>query len=427
MRLQSPASSSTFFYSQPGTPAYSDFPHQAALATPGADNVTPLPEDQQKMQIYIQDRRVVGYDPLVQPALLCHEICSTPASQQTVASARFDAARILAGQDDRILVVVGPCSIHDTEQAMTYAKLLKEKIPEWQNLLIVMRAYFEKPRTTVGWKGLINDPDLDGSFHINKGLRIARKLLCDLTDLGIPVGSELLDTISPQYIADLISWGAIGARTTESQLHRELASGVSFPIGFKNGTDGSVGVAVDAMRSASNPHAFMGVTEQGLAAIVKTSGNRDVHVILRGGTKGTNYDAEPVSAAVATMQKARPDVRPSVMIDCSHGNSNKDFANQPKVVDTICNQLETGAPYVSAITGVMIESHINSGRQDVPPEGPSALKYGVSITDGCVDWQTTVGMLDKLNAAVAARRKAIIEAGLKKPAAFLLARQNGGI
>ncbi|OBZ74989.1 Phospho-2-dehydro-3-deoxyheptonate aldolase, tyrosine-inhibited [Grifola frondosa] len=381
------------------------------------DNVTPVPEDAEKMHAYIQDRRVIGvclrsFGPA---RLLRHEIVSSPESQKTIAAARFAAARILAGQDDRVLVIVGPCSIHSTEQAMEYAHLLKSKMPSWTNLLIVMRAYFEKPRTTVGWKGLINDPDIDGSFKINKGLHLARQLLCDLTDLGVPVGSELLDTISPQYIADLISWGAIGARTTESQLHRELASGVSFPIGFKNGTDGSMTVAIDAMRSSSNPHAFMGVTEQGLAAIVKTRGNQDVHVILRGGTKGPNYSSEHVKTATTSIKKARPQHFPSIMIDCSHGNSQKDHNNQPKVLSDICAQLAAGERH---ITGVMIESHINAGRQDVPPEGPAKLKYGVSITDACVDWEVTVKMLDELNEAVQRRRNSLIESGLKKPAAF---------
>ncbi|EPS98831.1 hypothetical protein FOMPIDRAFT_100411 [Fomitopsis schrenkii] len=377
--------------------------------------VTPVPEDNEKMQKYIQDRRVIGYDPLVQPQLLRHEIKLSPESQKTIASARYAAARILAGQDDRVLVIVGPCSIHSPSQAIEYATLLKSKIPEWSNLHIIMRAYLQKPRTTVGWKGLINDPDIDGSFQINKGLRLARQLLCDLTHMGVPVGSELLDTISPQFISDLISWGAIGARTTESQLHRELASGVSFPIGFKNGTDGSMTVAVDAMRASSNPHAFMGVTEQGLAAIVKTSGNQDVHVILRGGTGGPNYSAEYVKAAAQQIEKARPQYHPSIMIDCSHGNSQKNYQNQPRVLDDVCAQLEAGERH---ITGLMVESHINAGRQDVPPEGPSALKHGVSITDACVDWETTVAMLDKLNQAVKQRRMNYIEAGLKKPAAF---------
>ncbi|OJT01580.1 Phospho-2-dehydro-3-deoxyheptonate aldolase, tyrosine-inhibited [Trametes pubescens] len=401
------------------------------VRTNSAD-ATPVPEDELKMQMYIQDRRVIGYDPLVQPALLRHEIVSSPESLHTIASARFAAARINAGKDDRLIVVVGPCSIHSTAQAIEYAQLLKQKMPEWPNLLIVMRAYLyvpsflpiairgtlilltlcsEKPRTTVGWKGLINDPDIDGSFRINKGLGLARQLLCDLTAMGVPVGSELLDTISPQYIADLISWGAIGARTTESQLHRELASGVSFPIGFKNGTDGSMTVAVDAMRSASNPHAFMGVTEQGLAAIVKTRGNQDVHVILRGGTKGPNYAAEHVKAAASAIEKARPQHHPSIMIDCSHGNSEKNHNNQPKVLASICAQLAAGD---RSITGVMVESHINAGRQDVPPEGPGALKHGVSITDACVDWATTVRMMDDLNKAVGSRRERVLQNGLRK-------------
>ncbi|KAL6308909.1 3-deoxy-7-phosphoheptulonate synthase [Sparassis latifolia] len=374
--------------------------------------VSPVPDDHEKIMSYIQDRRVLGYDPLVQPALLRHEIVSTPESRLTIAAARYAAARILAGQDDRLLVVVGPCSIHSPAQALEYARLLKARIPSWPNLLIIMRAYLCKPRTTVGWKGLINDPDIDGSFQINKGLRLARQLLCDLTALGVPVGSELLDTISPQYIADLISWGAIGARTTESQLHRELASGVSFPIGFKNGTDGSVSVAVDAMRSSSNPHAFMGVTEQGLAAIVKTRGNQDVHVILRGGSTGPNYEAEHVRAAALAIEKARPHARPSIMIDCSHGNSQKNHLNQPKVLAAVCAQLAAGE---RAITGAMVESHIHAGRQDVPPAGPGALKHGVSITDACVDWEMTVGMLDGLDRAVQQRRDTLIAQGLKKP------------
>ncbi|KAF9460471.1 3-deoxy-7-phosphoheptulonate synthase [Collybia nuda] len=378
-------------------------------------NVSPFPDfdDAQKVQQYIQDRRVIGYDPLVQPALLRHEIVSSATSQRTIASARYNAARILAGHDDRVLVVVGPCSIHSPEQAIEYANLLKSKLAEWPNLLIIMRAYFEKPRTTVGWKGLINDPDIDGSFKINKGLRIARQLLCDLTDLGIPVGSELLDTISPQYIADLMSWGAIGARTTESQLHRELASGVSFPIGFKNGTDGSVSVAIDAMGSSSNPHAFMGVTEQGLASIVKTRGNKDVHVILRGGTKGPNYASEHVREAAKVISKKREWA--SIMVDCSHGNSQKNHNNQPRVVDDICAQFAAGE---RNITGVMIESNINAGRQDVPDEGPKGLKHGVSITDACIDWSTTVHVLAQLNEAVGKRRTALMQEGFSRPAAF---------
>ncbi|KZS89398.1 3-deoxy-7-phosphoheptulonate synthase [Sistotremastrum niveocremeum HHB9708] len=352
---------------------------------------------------YMDDHRVLGYSPLITPDLLKSEVVSSAQSKATITSARRAAAKVIAGEDDRVLVIVGPCSIHSPELALDYARRLKEKIPTWPNLLIIMRAYFEKPRTTVGWKGLINDPDIDNSFKINKGLRIGRQLLCDLTNMGVPVGSELLDTISPQYISDLISWGAIGARTTESQLHRELASGVSFPIGFKNGTDGSLGIAIDAMRSSSNPHVFLGVTTQGLASIVKTSGNQDLHVILRGGSKGTNYDAESVQAATAAVKKGRPNVHPSIMIDCSHGNSQKNHLNQPKVLDTICAQLIAGD---KSITGVMVESHINAGRQDVPAEGPGGLIYGVSITDACVDWDMTVGMMDRLNEAAGLRRGA---------------------
>ncbi|TFK48329.1 3-deoxy-7-phosphoheptulonate synthase [Heliocybe sulcata] len=388
-------------------------PDYSEMRSHSSSPTTPFPdlEDPIQVQEYIQDRRVIGYDPLIQPALLRHEIVSTQKGTETITRARYAAARIVAGRDDRLIVVVGPCSIHSTEQAIEYAKLLKSKVDSWPNLLIIMRAYFEKPRTTVGWKGLINDPDIDGSFQINKGLRLARQLLCTLTDMGVPVGSELLDTISPQYIADLISWGAIGARTTESQLHRELASGVSFPIGFKNGTDGSVGIAVDAMRASSNPHAFMGVTEQGLAAIVKTRGNSDVHVILRGANKGPNYSEEHVKAAKTAIEKARPGKLGAIMIDCSHGNSQKNHLNQPKVLQSISAQLEAGD---RNIVGVMIESHINAGRQDVPAEGAQALKYGVSITDACVDWEMTIGMLDELNTSVAKRRETLIAQGFAK-------------
>ncbi|KAH7106445.1 3-deoxy-7-phosphoheptulonate synthase [Auriculariales sp. MPI-PUGE-AT-0066] len=370
---------------------------------------TPPPEEPHAFARYLFDRRVTGYDPLIQPALLKHEIASTRNSQEVIARARYEAAQILSGHDDRLIVVVGPCSIHSIEQALAYAKLLKAAASKWDGLLIIMRSYFEKPRTNVGCTCLINDPDLNGSFNINKGLRMARQLLCDLTDMGVPVALEFLDTISPQYVSDLVSWGAIGARTTESQLHRELASGVSCPVGFKNGTDGSLQIAVDAMTSASNPHAFMGVTEQGLAAIVKTRGNPDVHPILRGSSKGPNYAAEHVQAAAAAVKKSRPDNHPAIMIDCSHGNSSKDYRNQPKVLANICEQLIAGD---ATITGVMIESHINAGKQDVPPEGPAGLKYGVSITDGCVDWESTVTMLDELNQAVKQRRAAIVSAKL---------------
>lgn len=263
-----------------------------------------------------------------------------------------------------------------------------------------MRAYLEKPRTTVGWKGLINDPDIDDSFSINKGLRVSRKLYCDLTDAGVPVASEMLDTISPQFLSDLISLGAIGARTTESQLHRELASGLSFPMGFKNGTDGSLGVAVDAIGSAAARHHFMGVTKQGLAAINRTSGNENCFVILRGGTRGTNYDRHSVKETREALRKKNQ--AEIMMIDCSHGNSQKNHNNQPKVASTIAEQLREGE---DSIVGAMIESNINEGAQKVPPEGPRGLKKGVSITDACINWETTVDVLENLAAAVRERRR----------------------
>lgn len=268
------------------------------------------------------------------------------------------------------------------------------------DLCIIMRAYLEKPRTTVGWKGLINDPDIDETFKINKGLRVSRKLFVDLTSSGMPIASEMLDTISPQFLADLISLGAIGARTTESQLHRELASGLSFPMGFKNGTDGSLSVAIDAVGSAAAKHHFMGVTKQGLAAITRTSGNEHGFVILRGGSKGTNYDVESVNATREALRKKGQ--REVMMIDCSHGNSLKDHRNQPKVAQAIGDQLRAGE---EAIVGVMIESNINEGNQKIPTEGPAALKKGVSITDACVNWETTVEVLEQLAEAVRARRK----------------------
>lgn len=350
-------------------------------------------------QAALEDSLILGYEPLIQPALLKHEVVPSRESMNTVTKARQTAAKIIDGSDPRILVVIGPCSIHDPQQALEYAGRLKGLVDELPGLFIVMRTYFEKPRTTVGWKGLVNDPDIDGSFKINKGLRLARQLLCDITNSGLPVGCELLDTISPQYFADLISWGAIGARTTESQLHRELASGSSFPIGFKNGTEGSIQVAVDAMNAASHPHTFLGVTEHGLAAIVRTAGNPSGHVILRGGSSGPNYGPEHVQKARAGLEKAGK--APSVMIDCSHANSSKDFRNQPKVLASICSQLESGD---TTITGVMVESNLVEGKQDVPAEGPQCLKWGVSITDGCVSWETTIDLLRQLNEASLARQ-----------------------
>ncbi|KAI9032264.1 3-deoxy-7-phosphoheptulonate synthase [Hyaloraphidium curvatum] len=321
-------------------------------------------------------------------------------ASRTVSVARSAVARILRGQDDRLVIIVGPCSIHDVELAKDYARKLKPLADKLKDdLLIIMRAYFEKPRTTVGWKGLINDPFIDGSYQINKGLRIGRKLLCSINDMGLPVASELLDTISPQFIADLLSWGAIGARTTESQLHRELASGASFPIGFKNGTDGNVDVAIEACQAAAHPHHFMGVTKDGLAAIVNTKGNDLCHLILRGGKKGPNYEKEHIDACRAELEKSK--VLAKIMVDFSHGNSRKQHKNQLVCCESISKQVADGD---MSIFGVMIESNINEGTQKVPETGAKDLKYGVSITDACVNFEDTETMLDQLAGAVRARR-----------------------
>ncbi|KAK7754556.1 3-deoxy-7-phosphoheptulonate synthase [Diatrype stigma] len=353
------------------------------------------------------DMRVLGYDPLIPPNLLVSEIPMSETSLQTVVKGRREAVSIVMGRNDRLLVIVGPCSIHDPATAQEYARRLKELSDRLSDdLCIIMRAYLEKPRTTVGWKGLINDPDIDNSFKINKGLRISRKMFGDLTNTGIPIATEMLDTISPQFLADFISVGAIGARTTESQLHRELASGLSFPIGFKNGTDGNLTVAIDAIGAAASKHHFMGVTKQGLAAITRTTGNQHGFVILRGGSKGTNFDKDSIQAAKETLIKKGQ--KQAIMIDCSHGNSNKDHRNQPKVAKVIGDQLREGE---KAIIGVMIESNIHEGNQKVPPEGPSGLKKGVSITDACIDWDSTVQVLEDLAAAVRARREKNIANG----------------
>jgi 3-deoxy-7-phosphoheptulonate synthase len=305
---------------------------------------------------------------------------------------------ILNGTDDRLLVVVGPCSVHDPLAAVDYANRLaglREKLSD--RLEIVMRVYFEKPRTTVGWKGLINDPDLDGSFDINKGLHLARSVLSAVNNLGLPAGTEFLDMTTPQFIADLVAWAAIGARTTESQIHRELASGLSCPVGFKNGTDGNVRIAADAVKSASHPHHFMAVTKGGRSAIAATRGNSDCHIILRGGSK-PNYDSASVDAAAADL--ARTGVSQRMMIDASHANSSKKPENQPQVVADVARQISGGE---QRIMGVMIESNLIGGRQDVAPG--MALTYGQSITDGCIDWNTTVSTLNVLADAVAARRE----------------------
>ncbi len=348
------------------------------------------------------DLRIDEVRPLIPPAILIEELPVDPRAAQTIAEARDAARRIISGEDDRLLVVVGPCSIHDPAAAIEYATRLKplaERLS--RDLLVVMRVYFEKPRTTVGWKGLINDPKLDGSFAINSGLRIARKLLLDLGDLGVPSGCEFLDTITPQFTADLVAWGAIGARTTESQVHRELASGLSMPVGFKNGTEGSVQVAIDAVRTARNRHHFLSVTKQGLSAIVGTRGNDACHVILRGGSasgkQGPNYDAASVAKAVAAL--ARAGLPPHVMVDCSHGNSSKDYRRQPLVARDVAAQIAGGS---RAIVGVMLESHLVEGRQDPSPGAP--LRYGQSITDGCLGWDESVPVLEELAQAVLSRR-----------------------
>lgn len=356
-----------------------------------------LRTNEQQPQTEVEDVNISGYEPLLSPELLQREVSATSTSLATAIKGRKDAINVIKQQDDRLLVVVGPCSIHDYDAAMEYADRLKKLSDDLAGeLVVVMRAYLEKPRTTVGWKGLINDPELNSTFNINKGLRVSRQLFCDLTNKGVPIASEMLDTISPQFLADLLSFGAIGARTTESQLHRELASGLSFPIGFKNGTDGSLDVALDAVQAASHPHHFMGVTKHGIAAITATKGNENCFVILRGGKKGTNYDEKSVAEA-----KEKMGAEGVLMVDCSHGNSNKDYKNQPIVSSEVARQIAGGE---DKIIGLMIESHINEGKQSIPKEGKSGLKYGVSITDGCVGWESTVTMLTELADAVKARR-----------------------
>mgnify|MGYP000436340719 CR=1 FL=1 len=340
------------------------------------------------------DVRISELRPLVSPAILMEELPLKAEPAAMIDIARKDIANIFAGKDDRLLVVVGPCSIHDPKAAIEYAHKLKDAITKHKDeLLIVMRVYFEKPRTTVGWKGLINDPDIDGSFNINHGLHLARQLLLDVADLGIPAGCEFLDTISPQFFADLVSWGAIGARTTESQIHRELASGLSMPVGFKNGTDGSIQIAIDAIGAAAHPHHFLSVTKQGISAIVTTSGNEDCHVILRGSNKGPNYDEAAIADTVATLEKRK--LPPHLVVDCSHGNSNKDFARQPIVAADIAEQISKGS---TAIGGVMLESNLVEGNQKTPEV------YGKSITDACISWETTEQTLNVLAAAIKQRR-----------------------
>jgi len=344
------------------------------------------------------DVRITGLQEVLPPITLHEEFPMDERASETVYHARNAIHNILHGQDDRLVVITGPCSVHDPDAAREYARKLKKLIDELaDDLCIIMRVYFEKPRTTVGWKGLINDPDLDESFKINKGLRLARQLLLDLAVTGVPTGTEYLDLISPQYIADLVSWGAIGARTTESQGHRELASGLSCPVGFKNSTDGGFKIAIDAVKAASNPHVFMSLTKQGHSAIFSTKGNNDCHIILRGG-KQPNYDAKSIQHAAEQLEQYG--LKPQVMVDCSHANSMKDYRRQVDVCNSIVSQVSNGE---NRIMGVMLESHLVEGRQDVIPGQP--LTYGQSITDACISWETTEKCLRDLAAAVRKRRE----------------------
>ena len=345
------------------------------------------------------DIRIRSIEELVPPSTLLTEYALTPAAADLVAETRQDIHRILHGADDRLVIIIGPCSIHDVKAARDYAaRLLETRKRLARELLVIMRVYFEKPRTTVGWKGLINDPGLDESFRINDGLRVARELLVQLNAMGMPVGCEFLDMITPQYISDLVSWGAIGARTTESQVHRELASGLSCPVGFKNGTDGNVRIAVDAIRAARSPHYFMGVTKAGHSAIVSTSGNEDCHVVLRGG-KAPNYDAASVDAACKALAEAT--LAQTLMIDLSHANSAKQYQKKIDAGADVARQIAAGD---ARIAGVMAESHLQPGRQDLVKGQP--LVYGQSITDACIGWDDTQRLLHGLADAVKARRTA---------------------
>ena len=351
------------------------------------------------MKHQTDDLRIKRIQEVLSPAQVRDEFPMMEDASRTVYNTRTAIHDILHGRDDRLLVIIGPCSIHDPDAAREYAtrlKVISDALSD--NLVIVMRVYFEKPRTTVGWKGLINDPDLDGSFSINKGLRIARQLMLDINTLGVPTGTEYLDLVTPQYIADAVAWGAIGARTTESQVHRELASGLSCPVGFKNGTDGSLKIAIDAIRSATHPHHFLSLTKEGRSAIFSTTGNEDCHIILRGG-KTPNFDAQSVARACAELEAAA--MKPQVMIDFSHANSQKQPTRQAQVGEDVARQIGAGE---TRIIGAMIESHLVAGRQDVVRGKP--LVYGQSITDGCLGWPESEQLLSHLAAAVDRRRRA---------------------
>jgi 3-deoxy-7-phosphoheptulonate synthase len=351
----------------------------------------------------VRDTRIIGYEPLLSPAALLDELPLGVAEQQIVERTRAEVRAVLDGSDDRLLVVTGPCSVHDPKAALEYADRLLELRERYAaDLLIVMRVYFEKPRTVTGWKGLINDPAMDGSFDVHRGLRTARRLLLDILAKGLPVGCEWLDPITPQYIADTVTWGAIGARTTESQVHRQLASGLSMPVGFKNGTDGDVQVAVDACRASATSHTFFGVTGAGAAAVVTTSGNSDTHVILRGGRSGPNYSSSHVSKALDLISAAGLPRR--IMVDASHGNSGKDHTRQVGVAESLAGQLNTGE---HGVVGVMLESFLVAGKQQ--PGDPAKLTYGQSVTDACMDVAMTESALNTLATAVQTRRSPAAE------------------
>ena len=332
--------------------------------------------------------KITGITPIIAPADLRQVLPLSEKDRAFVSRSRERIKDIIQRRDHRLMIVVGPCSIHDTEAAIEYAKRLATLSRRVENqLLLIMRVYFEKPRTTVGWKGLINDPDMNSTHLISKGLGIARGLLGRITSLEVPVANEMLDPITPEYVADMISWGAIGARTTESQTHRELASGLSFPIGFKNGTDGNLQIAMDAMKAAMHPHSFLGINREGRTSIIHTSGNPDVHIVLRGGSRKVNYHPADIAHAGESLKKNG--LLPTIMVDCSHGNSNKDFQKQPEVLESVVDQLLNGN---TSISGVMIESNLHAGNQKIPAD-LADLKYGVSITDACIDWTTTERIL----------------------------------
>ncbi len=332
--------------------------------------------------------KIRSITPIIAPSDLRQVFPVSDEAAEFVNMSRHYIKNILRGLDPRLMVVVGPCSIHDPKAAIEYAEKLARLSAELSDqLFIIMRVYFEKPRTTIGWKGLINDPDMNGTHQISKGLGIARNLLCSINEMGLPVATEMLDPITPEYLADLLCWGAIGARTTESQTHREMASGLSFPVGFKNGTDGNLQIAIDAMKSALHSHCFLGINKEGRTAIIQTTGNTDVHMVLRGGTKKPNYMPEDIQKAIDLMLKS--EIPPSIMVDCSHGNSEKDHEKQPLVLEKTIEQIEAGQGNIS---GVMIESYLEAGNQPIP-KNLKQMKYGVSITDKCIDWKTTEEML----------------------------------